>query len=267
MQAVNNNKTLALALLACLVVVGSCPRVCMSSSFVATYLGEGVHEIRPTGMDGARFGNVAVSVVVEASDSCEACAIEFSARSAGENAEFATTSLAVVAAGTRTYYLDLSPELHGTPASIVRVKLESQNAVDAQILHSSFMAYGSSIPDSPPVSLARRQSIMSERAGSHGEGQPSADPAEVRGMVVHPNPFNPRTTIRFDGPSPGRYQVQVFSIDGRLVWSDSLFTASGTGIVVWHGLEANGVPVATGVYLAIVRGRSWSAKRKLVLLR
>jgi len=64
-----------------------------------------------------------------------------------------------------------------------------------------------------------------------------------------PNPFNPRTTLRFDLTSPGFVSVVVYGPDGRLVnrlVDDHL--AIGEHIVPWDGLTRDGTAVSSGLY-------------------
>jgi flagellar hook assembly protein FlgD len=68
--------------------------------------------------------------------------------------------------------------------------------------------------------------------------------------VNTPNPFNPRTTIAFDLPQPGRARLQIFDVRGRRLRGlvDGVLPA-GTHRVVWDGRLDNGLPAASGTYL------------------
>ncbi len=66
-----------------------------------------------------------------------------------------------------------------------------------------------------------------------------------------PNPFNPRTTIRFELPGAGVARLAVYDVAGRLVRTlvdESL--PSGRHEAVWDGRDATGRDVASGSYLA-----------------
>lgn len=66
-----------------------------------------------------------------------------------------------------------------------------------------------------------------------------------------PNPFNPRTTIRFALPAVGPARLAIFDVAGRRVRTladDTL--AAGDHDVVWDGLDDAGHAMPSGTYLA-----------------
>lgn len=73
-------------------------------------------------------------------------------------------------------------------------------------------------------------------------------------LGVAPNPFNPRTSVEFALPTPGRVQVDVFDLRGRLVRQlvDEDF-AAGVHRRNWSGEDGQGRAVASGVYLVRLR--------------
>lgn len=75
-------------------------------------------------------------------------------------------------------------------------------------------------------------------------------PAITRLSGVQPNPFNPATTVCFELAHAGRALVGVYDLSGRLVrtLADELRPA-GPQSVVWDGVDAQGQPAASGVYL------------------
>lgn len=94
--------------------------------------------------------------------------------------------------------------------------------------------------------------------------------ARVRDLRVQPNPFNPRTLIRFEveGSSSLRAQIDVFDLRGRRV--RSLFTGeleSGTRELAWDGCDDQGVAAASGVYAVRLEAGSQVFQRKVTLVR
>jgi hypothetical protein len=69
-----------------------------------------------------------------------------------------------------------------------------------------------------------------------------------------PNPFNPRTTLRFDLPAAGRVRLEVYDVRGRLVGSlvDAELPA-GRHEAVWDGRDSEGRAMASGTYAARLR--------------
>jgi len=93
------------------------------------------------------------------------------------------------------------------------------------------------------------------------------------GLANYPNPFNPRTEIRFELPEPGRVGVAIFDIAGRrLATLHSGAMAAGAHTIPWRGKDDRGNELPSGVYFARIGGLGDSgaplvAARKLTLLR
>jgi hypothetical protein len=99
------------------------------------------------------------------------------------------------------------------------------------------------------------------------DGAPAA-PRAPRLLGAAPNPFNPRTTIRFDLPRPAAVRLQVFDVRGGLVrvLADGPFPA-GLSLVAWDGRDRAGRDAATGTYFYRLEAEGVAASRKLTLLR
>jgi Zinc carboxypeptidase/Immune inhibitor A peptidase M6 len=87
-----------------------------------------------------------------------------------------------------------------------------------------------------------------------------------------PNPFNPRTRIRFElgRGAPGPYRIAVLDPSGRHVAVLEEGWDPGTGTersVVWDGLDEQGRAVASGIYVVRLVSERGSTVRKLTLLR
>ncbi len=84
----------------------------------------------------------------------------------------------------------------------------------------------------------------------------------------YPNPFNPRTTIRFAVVTTGLVTVDVLDLRGRLVKTLKQGTmAAGEHSLAWDGTNEQGKPVAAGIYLARLRADGRSATSKMVLAK
>jgi len=79
-------------------------------------------------------------------------------------------------------------------------------------------------------------------------------PAITRLLAAYPNPFNPTTTIAFEMASTGRVNLDIYSLDGRLVTRlvDEV-RAAGRHQVIWNGTDGRGRGVASGSYLCRLR--------------
>ncbi|MBK6898419.1 MAG: T9SS type A sorting domain-containing protein [bacterium] len=99
-----------------------------------------------------------------------------------------------------------------------------------------------------------------------GDGPPTA---AGPGLAGWPNPFNPRTTVRFDLPREGRVELAVYDLQGRRVRTLLAGNAAaGPHEVLWPGDDDAGRTLPSGVYLARLRGPGGTAaERKLTLVR
>ncbi len=83
-----------------------------------------------------------------------------------------------------------------------------------------------------------------------------------------PNPFNPDTEIQFDLAYPAKVSLSIYNVLGqeviRLV--ESQYEA-GTYSVTWDGIDKNGKPVASGIYLYRIEAGGFVASRKMVLMK
>jgi hypothetical protein len=70
-------------------------------------------------------------------------------------------------------------------------------------------------------------------------------------LPCSPNPFNPRTTIRFELPQSGSVQLAVFDLAGRLVRVlVETELDQGAHDTDWDGRDASGRKVSSGSYVA-----------------
>ena len=83
-----------------------------------------------------------------------------------------------------------------------------------------------------------------------------------------PNPFNPRTTIRYRVGAPGRVILGVFDVRGRLVVRlvDALRHV-GEHTVVWDGKNDAGKRVGSGVYWGQMKTGAFVSNKKIAVLK
>ena len=98
-------------------------------------------------------------------------------------------------------------------------------------------------------------------------------PGEVPGVAFRveqnfPNPFNPKTTIRFVLPTAAHETVAIYDIAGhhvKTLVNDDLEAA--THDVTWTGDDAHGRPVGAGVYFYEVNGGGNRAVGRMALVK
>jgi hypothetical protein len=83
-----------------------------------------------------------------------------------------------------------------------------------------------------------------------------------------PNPFNPTTTISFDIGQPGRVDLRIYDVSGRLIRtlvSGELPSTRHT--VEWDGRDDSGALASSGVYFYRLTTRDFDATKKMLLLK
>ena len=83
-----------------------------------------------------------------------------------------------------------------------------------------------------------------------------------------PNPFNSETVLSYSLPAAGPARVEVFSLTGqRVVVLHQGLQSAGHHRLHWNGLDAEGRPLASGIYLYRLATDFGVLTRKLMLLR
>ena len=93
-------------------------------------------------------------------------------------------------------------------------------------------------------------------------------PARVMLQPNAPNPFNPRTTLRFQLPRSTHAELRIFDVAGRTIRTlvDERLPA-GTHTLIWDGTDVRGARVPTGIYFAELRGAGESRRIRMNLLK
>jgi hypothetical protein len=118
------------------------------------------------------------------------------------------------------------------------------------------------IPGISGLTLARYASAVDDDQLALNSGD------ELRLLPNIPNPFNPRTTLRFILPTSGAAELSIFDVSGRrLITLVNGTLDAGIHEFVWDGRNALGHPVNSGVYLSILESHDQKVTRKLMLLK
>ena len=84
----------------------------------------------------------------------------------------------------------------------------------------------------------------------------------------YPNPFNPETIIRYQLDRTAEVKLEIYNIVGeRVTTLVDKKLSSGAYFVTWHGSDALGRPVASGVYIYRLQTDSFVESKKMLLLR
>jgi len=95
-----------------------------------------------------------------------------------------------------------------------------------------------------------------------------AIPGVTRLLTNHPNPFNPRTTIRFDLARDTMVHLSIYDARGRRIASllDGPQPA-GSHSTIWNGVDSAGRQVASGVYFYRFQADGVDQTRSMTLVR
>ncbi len=107
-----------------------------------------------------------------------------------------------------------------------------------------------------------------------GCNQQVADAGPVPGHLglsavsAWPNPFNPRTTIKFELVQPQRVQVSVYSMQGALVrqLANAEFS-EGAQSLQWNGDDEAGRQIGSGTYIVVIQGEQDQQTLKMTMLK
>ena len=90
-------------------------------------------------------------------------------------------------------------------------------------------------------------------------------------LANYPNPFNPETWIPYQLAEAAEVQVSIYSADGKLVRTLELGQRPAGAYsekdraAYWDGRNAQGEPVASGIYFYTLTAGEFSATRKMVI--
>jgi len=73
---------------------------------------------------------------------------------------------------------------------------------------------------------------------------------ELLGQVfVYPNPGSGRRAFSFQAAAPGSFDIRVYTVGGRCIWSSTGTACQGYNQVIWEGLDAEGDAPGSGTYI------------------
>ena len=96
-------------------------------------------------------------------------------------------------------------------------------------------------------------------------------PKEPALLANYPNPFNPETWIPYELAETAEVTVSIYAADGKLVRTLALgqlpagIYQTRTRAAYWDGRNAQGEPVASGIYFYTLQAGDFSATRKMLI--
>jgi hypothetical protein len=84
----------------------------------------------------------------------------------------------------------------------------------------------------------------------------------------YPNPFNGSTIIPYTISAKDDITIEFFDTLGRNVGSHALgIQEGGAHLFTWDARSGSGAPLSSGIYYSVVKGKTHTAARKLVLVQ
>jgi len=156
------------------------------------------------------------------------------------------------------------PPAYLNPGATARLTARLDPAGLPEGVHETTLTFVTNAPGSP-----HRLGVQL-LYGDYATGVEPELPAPAAAVLAgYPNPFNPRTTLRFTLPRDGTVTLEIHDLAGRLIRRLVTGTLPAGGHeVVWNGLDDAGRAVGSGQYLARLRtGDRAAVTRKLTLVR
>jgi len=117
-------------------------------------------------------------------------------------------------------------------------------------------------------SLTTESEIFKFTVGYVSVAEAIALPTEYVLDQNYPNPFNPSTTLRYGLPEDSEVSMVIYDIRGNTVRTiESGAQGAGWYEHVWNGMNDEGQPVSTGLYLTRLRAGSYTKTIKMLYLK
>lgn len=109
--------------------------------------------------------------------------------------------------------------------------------------------------------------VVSEHVDTDDPGMNTPALPSITG--IGPNPFRSSATISFNLPRATDVDVAIYNIKGQKVTALSMIKTYPAGIhsIVWNGRDQSGIPVASGVYLCVLKAEGSVSRRSMVLVK
>ena len=83
-----------------------------------------------------------------------------------------------------------------------------------------------------------------------------------------PNPFNPRTAVKFSLASRGKVELAIYDVSGRLVRTlVNDVQDAGLHTVAWDGSDNKGHRVSSGIYWSQLKAGKYVSNKKMIMLK
>ncbi|HET6348899.1 MAG TPA: FlgD immunoglobulin-like domain containing protein [Candidatus Krumholzibacteria bacterium] len=157
---------------------------------------------------------------------------------------------------------DIQNADYGTADRCFDLRAERSGNGDGRIysiVYSAMDGSGNAVYDTVEVRVPHDMSASTNGAGASQSALLTS---------VHPNPFNPETTVEYTLLNGGYVDLTIYDAHGAVVRQlVSQTMSAGDHSVMWNGTDRGGNPVSSGIYFVRMTAGSHVDTRKLVLLK
>jgi HYR domain/FlgD Ig-like domain len=156
---------------------------------------------------------------------------------------------------------DIHGALFGTPDLCFELRAERSGNGDGRVYE---IVYAASDGSGGTVYATVEVRVPHDMSGDAGEV--AARPTAL--TSVHPNPFNPQTTLEYSLSAVERVQISIYDARGKLVIElVNKIMPAGDYRVTWNGIDRDGRGVGSGIYFVRMAAGSHVDTRKIVLVK
>ena len=84
----------------------------------------------------------------------------------------------------------------------------------------------------------------------------------------YPNPFNPQTRILYDLKEEAHVNINIYNVLGQKIFTlINKYQQAGSRSIHWTGLDNNGNPVPSGLYIYQIHANDFIQSKKMILLK
>ena len=106
--------------------------------------------------------------------------------------------------------------------------------------------------------------------GHDDDGGGDSHVTDARGdllLACYPNPFNPVVNISFFLPVEGKYDIVIYDLGGRSVFSFPTVEGVGVFEIMWNGVGRSGKRLPSGHYIVTVSSESFFRSVRVTMLK
>ncbi|MCG3157757.1 MAG: hypothetical protein DKINENOH_04393 [bacterium] len=178
---------------------------------------------------------------------------------------FFTLQSTAVSIGKEAYFLGTLNAPNATVTLLKNSQLRGSICAKEIVVERDCLFLHHDSPGTLPGPGNLPKASESEALAFHGD---QTDAAGYGLLQNYPNPFNPTTRIGFKLQKAEHVALVIYTLAGQSVRElVSGEMAAGQHSFVWDARDDQGLPMASGVYLCVLRSASFSAQTKLLLMR